>query len=258
MDEYSGNWEAVFFIELATGFGTKINKDAFASLAWQIPYRALCKSRANLLSLEALLMGMGGILERSATTDPYLIDLRREFEYLSQKFDLKPLLKDRLHFFKLRPMNFPTIRLSQLAGLFHHNPDLMTQCIATESLAELHQLLRVGTSMYWETHYTFTNVSPFRLKRTSTSFINTIVINVVLPVKYAFLRSRGEDAWEQLMCVIEQIPPERNSITQRFGEIGIRAHSAKDTQALLQLHSFFCRPKRCLDCAIGHRLLGRK
>ena len=258
LDRTVGNWEAAFFVQLAMGFGTKINKKAFAALARQIPYHVICKSRSGIQTLEALFMGMGGLLRSNECADPYLIQLRREFEFLSQKFDLKPRIQERIHFFKLRPMNFPTIRLSQLAGLYHQHPRLLTRCIGTNSIGELHHLFQIAASTYWETHYTFGNPSPSRKKVTSHTFINTILINVVLPFKYAYWRSRGRDPWEEVMHLIRQLPAENNSIICRFRKLGILAPSAMDTQALLELHTFYCRSKRCLDCSIGHRLLGRK
>lgn len=254
----SGNWEAAFIIQLAGGFGTKINKMAFAALARQIPYRVLCKTRSKLRSLEALFMGMGGLLQRAQNTDPYLLGQRMEFEYLSQKFDLKPLTQERIHFFKLRPLNFPTIRLSQLSGLLHRSPDLLNQCITAQTIGELHKILRIRTSAYWETHYTFGNRASRKAKLTSTGFIDIVVINIVLPFKYAYLRSRGEDPWAEIMRLIEQIRPERNSIIDGFDKSGIRSLSAMDTQALLELYTSYCRSKRCLECAIGNQLLGRK
>jgi len=258
LDRTSGNWEAAFIIQLITGFGTKINKEAFAELAWQIPYRVLCKIRSNYQSLEALFMGMGRLLDIARTTDPYLMAQRMEYKYLRQKFDLKALNQERMHFFKLRPFNFPTIRLSQLAGLLHRSPDLFTQCIRSNSIGALYQILRMRTSPYWETHYTFGNTTSPRTKVTSRAFIESLLINVVIPFKYAYLRSRGKNPWMETMGLIEQIQPERNSIIDQFDELGISSASAMDTQALLELHTFYCRSKRCLECAIGHRLLGRK
>ena len=253
-----GNWEAAFFIQLASGFGTKINKAAFTALARQIPFRVLSRSRSNARSLEALLMGMGGILEGEQGVDPYLLDLRQEFQYLKHKFKLSPLTLERVHYFKLRPTNFPTLRLSQLAGLLHRNADLLTKCMEKKSLAEFHQLLRVRASSYWDTHYTFGNHSTPKPKVTSRTFINTLVVNTILPFKYAYLRSRGSDPWSVVLQLIQQIKPESNSIIRGYQEIGIEANSAMDSQALLELYGNYCQSKRCLECVIGHQLLGRK
>jgi len=203
-------------------------------------------------------MGIGGLIEYNQIIDPYLSDLRKEYGYLRQKFGIIPQMEDRVHFFKLRPSNFPTIRLSQLAGLLHTSPDLLAQCIGADTLGELHQLLRIETSSYWETHYTFGKLTQHKIKVTSHTFINMLLINTVLPFKYAYLRSRGKNPWMETMGLIEQIQPERNSIIDQFDELGISSASAMDTQALLELHTFYCRSKRCLECAIGHRLLGRK
>ena len=253
----AADWEAIFFVQLARGFGTKINKEGFEAMARQIPMRVIARSRSNRQSLEALFMGVGGLLDEARSIDPYMLDLRREFEYLKQKFDLQPMLRERLHFFKLRPLNFPTIRLSQLAELLHRPSLLSSLCIEKKSLGELHQLMRVGTSSYWETHYTFGKNSKSKIKLTSTAFINSLLINVILPFKYAYLRWSGGDPWAEVMEVIEQIPPEKNSIIRRFEKMDITVSSALDTQALLELYGRYCTSKRCLECAIGHRLLGR-
>ena len=257
LERTKGDWEAIFFLHLAMGFGTKINKQAFTAMAGQIPFRVLCKTRTNWKALEALLMGAAGLLDKSQNADPYLLELCEEFDYLKRKFELSIIRTERAHFFKLRPMNFPTVRLSQLAGLYHLRAGLMSQCIEVMDIGMLYKILRVGVSPYWETHYTFGKVSASKAKITSSSFLNALLINVILPFKYAYSRSMGQDPWSEIIQLIQQLPPEKNTIVTQFAALGVTAHSALETQSLLELHNYYCKSKRCLDCAIGHRLLGR-
>lgn len=255
--DLGGHWEAVFFILLAQGFGSRINKEPFRAMAMKIPYRVLCRVRGKPYSLEALFMGMAGLLEIGKASDPYQIALQKEFKYVCRKYNLDPFPQPRAHFYKLRPHNFPTIRLSQLAQLYYRLPDLLTECIRLNSATELYPLLRTAASTYWERHYIFGKSSTAKPKITTNAFMDTLLINVILPVKFAYARDKGDEGWEIVSHLFQQIRPERNSILRQYAHVGIGAASAMDSQALLELHSGYCMAKRCLECAIGHRLLGR-
>lgn len=248
------DWEAVLFCLLAKNFGLNTNGIAFMELAQNIPFSIIRKESADAINLEALFFGFSGLLD-GEKEDLYYKELQNRFGYLVLKYQLDFKRTTPLQFFKLRPDNFPNIRLSQLAHVFAKNHQLFTDCVSVKSLKEVSQLFDVATSEYWQTHYTFDKVSPKRVKKLSAKFIELVLINTIVPLQFAYFRSRDEEIQERLLAMMHEIKPEANAIIDKFKGLGISVTNAFETQSLLQLKNEYCNLKKCLSCAIGIQLL---
>mgnify|MGYP001817711785 CR=1 FL=1 len=208
--------------------------------------------------LEAILFGLTGLLHESDPLDSYHQSLRAEFDYLALKFNLKPAARTEVEYFKLRPMNFPTIRLSQFASFWCDAKNSFEALLSESRYGILEEILSVKASGYWDTHYIFGKESEMKPKKTSKTFIEGLVLNAILPLKFAYARYRGIDQNEKILSLVGSLKPENNSITRSYAKLGIKAASALESQALLQLYNRYCLKHRCLECSIGHFLLQDK
>lgn len=250
----NNNWEQTLFVLLAKNFGLHVNSDAFMSFANSFDFSILRKSSSSLKQLEALFMGQAGLLQGEVECEHYK-KLKEEYDYLKRKFKLISIGENQIQFFRLRPNNFPTIRLSQLANLYYTNQNLFSQIIDIKGVDSYYELLSVTTSEFWETHYTFKKQSKKRIKSLTKSFIDLLLINTIIPLKFVYLKSLGKSDITDLISLIEEIKPEKNSIISKFNDLKIETKSAFATQALLQLKNEYCNKQRCLDCIIGSDLL---
>lgn len=253
-----GNWEDAFFVTLARNFGFGLNGDAFETWARHIPLRAVDKHRNDLFQIEAIFFGQAGLLQEPQA-DPYYQRLQKEYAYLQHKFELTPIDPHRWRFLRLRPNNFPHVRIAQLACLYHHSYGLLSQVLEAESLAEVRTLLKGGTSDYWLTHYTFSAAAPSRPKTLSPTTLDLLLINTVVPFLYAYGKHKDNEA----LCArasrfLEELKPENNHIIRLWSECGLTAAHAGDSQALIQLKKNYCDRKKCLYCRIGYEYLKRK
>jgi hypothetical protein len=189
----------------------------------------------------------------------YLLLLQREYNFLRNKFSLKPLSKDIWRFLRLRPANFPHIRLAQLAALYHRSPMLFSKVLQIDSLPQFSDLIAVEPSAYWQTHYDFEESSNSRSKRLGNTALQVLLINAVVPVMFAFGRATSnEEACSRALSLLENTKPEDNRIVREWSEAGVPVLSAYDSQAILQLRNEYCDKKKCLYCRIGHRILSKK
>ena len=254
--DVNSDWEKVLFCMLLKSFGGTVNGEAFLQLGKQLDFSIIRKERSHALHLEALLLGQAGLLpKKSELTYPQ--ELAQNYSYLQQKYNLTTSSL-KIHFTGLRPQGFPTIRLSQLAQLYEAHEGLFSQLIEANTPTAMKQLFSVGVSAFWETHYTFSKSSKKVKKPISASLVTLIWINVVIPLKYAYYQYLGKDMSESLIAEIRSVPPESNNIISQFGLLGASVLTAFDTQALLQQYKHYCQHKRCLNCAIGISILGRK
>ncbi|WP_298519271.1 DUF2851 family protein [uncultured Kordia sp.] len=249
------DWEAVLFRLLAKGFGLKLNSDVFFEAACSVDFGVIRKLSSKRGSLEAFLFGIFGLLSQEASQEKYYEELQEEFKYLCHKFQYTKEVHIPLQFFRTRPANFPTIRASQLGTLYHQQSNLFSKIVATTSLEELYLLLQVETSTFWQTHYTFEKHSPKRIKKVSKKFIDVLLINSILPLKYCYEKYLGKPNIESLLTLLRTITPENNSIIQKFNTKNITIENALHTQALLELKKNYCDKQQCLECAIGNKLL---
>ena len=253
-----GNWEDAFFITLARNFGFGLNGDAFETWAHQLPFRAVDKHRNDLFQIEAIFFGQAGILEDS-DGDGYYLRLKKEYTYLQHKFGLIPMDASLWRFLRLRPANFPHIRIAQLACLYHRAYGLLSRIMETETLQGVRDILKGGTSEYWLTHYTFGGSSPSRPKALSNTSLDLLIINTVVTFLYAYGLHKGN----RVLCAragsfLEELKAENNYITRMWEQCGMKASNAADSQALIQLKKEYCDKKKCLYCRIGYEYLKRK
>jgi len=254
LNSTNNNWEVVLFMLLAKNFGLKINSEAFYNFAASFDFSIVRKVSYNQLQLEALFFGQAGLLSQEYES-VYYEKLKSEYEYLKLKFQLNSISKGQVQFFRLRPNNFPTIRLSQLASLYHLHQNLFSKLMELKTIEDFYNLLTISTSDFWETHYTFEKESKKSIKKLSKSFIDLILVNTIVPLKFMYLKSLDKDDLTSVLSIVENIKPEKNTIISKFEACKIKSKSAFETQALLQLKKEYCNKQLCLQCAFGKQLL---
>ncbi|WDF64419.1 DUF2851 family protein [Flavobacterium sp. KACC 22763] len=254
LEETNQDWEAVLFCLLAKNFGLNTNGNSFLQISKAIPFSVIRKESFEVENLEALLFGTSGLLE-TEKEDVYYKDLKFRYFYLLHKYQIEKTYVDPLQFFKLRPDNFPTIRLSQLASLYHKHQNLFSKIIDLKSVNEVYRLLDISASLYWQNHYQFDKESPKKSKILSKSFIDLVIINTIIPLQFAYSNIRGESIAEDLIDFINEVASEKNTIIDKFNSFGIKSQSAFESQSLLELKNEYCERKACLQCALGLELL---
>ncbi|HEY9220097.1 MAG TPA: DUF2851 family protein [Lutibacter sp.] len=254
VNKLNNNWEAALFVLLAKNFGLKINSEAFMNFANSFDFSIVRKVSSNLVQLEALFFGQAGLLSNNYGSE-YFENLKREYNFLKVKFQLTPISNGQIQFFRLRPNNFPTIRLSQLAMVYHSHQNLFSKIIEMEAIKEFYGLFDLATSNYWETHYIFESTSKKSIKKITKPFIDLLLINTIIPLKFLYLKSLGKNNISSVLTIIANIKPEKNEIISKFNELNIKSKTAFETQALLQLKNEYCSKQLCLSCAVGKELL---
>ena len=264
---FEGSWEAAFFATMARSFGFGVNSEAFEQWAERLPLMQIAHHRDDPFQVEAMFMGMAGLLDEAQMTpatreaalaDPYFLSLKREFGYLSRKFRLEPMARQAWRFLRLRPQNFPYIRMSQLAQLYCSRRAGLAEITACESVKQLHTVLQTSVSDYWRTHYTFGKESSLNEKRLSTASLNLLAINAAVPMLHAWGCYRDDERLVQrALDWLEQLPAEDNTYIRLWKECGVEARNAADTQALIQLQHRYCERKDCLRCRFGYYSLKR-
>ena len=264
----NGSWEDAYFVTLARNYGFGINGEVFEQWAYNIPLNAVAHHRDDLFQIEAIFMGQAGLLEldsipeyyqKDALNDGYFAKLRNEYQYLAHKFSMKPIDFKLWRFLRLRPQNFPHIRISQLANLYYQQKAGLSQLIECETLDELKQVLKSQVTPYWETHYTFGSTSPKNEKHLSYGSINLLMINTAIPMLFAY----GRHTTKEVLCdrafdFLEQLKAENNHIIRMWQQVGLPVKTAGDSQALIQLKKEYCDKKECLRCRFGYEYLRRK
>jgi hypothetical protein len=230
------------------------NGEIFLKIAQSIPFSIVRKESFEVENLEALLFGTAGLLD-AEKEDNYFKDLKFRYFYLLHKYQIEKKLVEPVQFFKHRPDNFPTIRLSQLANLYHSRQNLFTTISSSNSVKSIYEAFDVLTSDYWGNHYQFDKESPKKKKKLTQSFIDLIIINTIIPIQFAYAKSQGKEISEELIQLIKEVAPEKNVVLDKFSSFGIKSKNAFETQSLLQLKNEYCNKGRCLDCAIGMELL---
>ncbi len=253
LEQSNNDWENVLFKLLLRSFGLKVNGDSFLAISNTIDFSIIRKEQDNLNAMEALLFGMAGLLNTS-TEGTYVTYLKEEFTYLKAKYTLVPMVTS-VQFFRLRPNNFPTIRLSQLANLYHQQKSLFSKLISFENLEDIYDLFDIAASEFWDTHYTFETISKCRKKRLSKSFMNLLLINTIIPLKFMYQHHIGTPNNELILDLMNEICSEKNGIITEFLKLNIQSDSAAKSQGLLQLKNGYCDKQRCLRCVIGKNLL---
>ncbi|MDQ1164476.1 DUF2851 family protein [Flavobacterium sp. SORGH_AS_0622] len=254
LEQTNQDWEAVLFCLLAKNFGLNTNGTSFLQISKAIPFSIIRKESFEIENLEALLFGTAGLLD-SEKEDVYYKDLKFRYFYLLHKYQLEKTFIEPVQFFKLRPDNFPTIRLSQLGGLYHKHQNLFSKIIELKSLKNVYELLNVSVSPYWQDHYQFDKESPKKAKIVSKSFLDLIVINTIIPIQFAYSNIMGESIAEDLIDFMNEVASEKNAIIDKFDSFGIKSKNAFESQTLLELKNEYCNKKACLKCGLGLELL---
>ena len=262
-----GSWEDAYFVTLARNYGFGINSDTFEQWAMNVPLKAVDHHRDDLFQIEAIFMGQAGLLElatvpkhyqQDALNDGYLAKLRNEYQYLAHKFSMKPMDAARWNFLRLRPQNFPHIRLSQLANLYYQRKAGLSQLVECKTVDQLKTLLSTHVTPYWETHYTFGSLSAKNEKHLSSGSLNLLMINTAIPMLFAVGRHRQkEELCDRAFDLLEQLKPENNHIIRMWQQCGLPVQSAGDSQALIQLKREYCDKRDCLRCRFGYEYLKR-
>ncbi len=252
----NNNWEEAFYISLARAFGFKINAEPFELLAKSLPSIILAKNKNNLFQLEALLFGQAGMLEDAKCEDDYFQSLKKEYKFLKSKYKLKAIEPHLWKFLRIRPVNFPTVRISQFAQLIHKSSHLFSKILECNSSKEIIEMFDLQASEYWNTHYTFGKTSKKNVKKFGKQATDNIIINTIVPTMFLYGKEKGnEKIKEKAIIFLENIKGEKNKITKKWEEVGLEVKNAYFSQSIIQLHNEYCLKKRCLDCRIGNKYL---
>jgi hypothetical protein len=253
--ENNQHWEQAFYVQLASNFGFKLNQTPFELIARNTSLNVLAKHKTNIHQLEALLFGQAGFLN-DTFTEAYPLMLQNEYAFLKKKYHLNEIPNHVWKLSRLRPVNFPTVRIAQFAALINHSSHLFSKIIATENANELIQLFKVSASPYWDTHYNFQSKASHLKKNIGNAAIENIVINTIVPFIFVYGKQyANESKCELALSLLENIHPEKNSIVELWSSLGVYAKNALQTQALIELKNNHCNAKLCLQCAIGHFLI---
>jgi hypothetical protein len=254
LNQNNFHWEETFWWLLAINFGIKVNSRAFEKIARTIPVSILAKHKNQIHQLEALLFGQAGLLEKDFTDD-YPQMLQKEYLFYKTKYKLQqPLI--HLFFLRMRPANFPTIRLAQLAMLINKSTHLFSKIKESVSIVEVKELLDVTANDYWHYHYVFDEDSAFKKKKLGKQMINNILINTVVPILFSYGLHRNEQQYkDKAIAWLEDISSEKNFITKGFEALKFSNKNSFDSQSYIQLKNEYCNNKRCLECSIGNSLL---
>jgi hypothetical protein len=257
LDKSNADWEETCYQMLCKNFGFKVNTEPFLQLAQSLPYKILMKQSDKLEQIEALIFGQAGFLNETVN-DAYYLLLKREYALLGKKYDLKDkqMNKAQWRFLRLRPANFPTIRLAQLATLLYHEKKFFSRIITLRSLNDLMMIFSAKPSAYWLHHYQFFKKQPKEIPALGKTSVENIVINSIVPMLVAYGKRKDDQACiDRAIALLQELSSEDNTILRTWEELGISSQSAFDSQGLIELHNSFCTRRRCLDCNIGFSLL---
>ncbi|WP_134091868.1 DUF2851 family protein [Olivibacter sp. XZL3] len=253
LTEKKNNWEEVTYILLARNFGFKVNAVPFEWLAKNTPHRLLAKYRFSRTSIEALIFGQAGMLEKERFYDDYPISLQKEYTHLRYQYNLTPLPTSIWKFLRMRPANFPTMRLAQFAAWCASEEHLFSKIITLTSVEQLRQLFReLPVNAYWRQHYVFDKVTKQHSTALGARSIDNVIINTVVTILVAYGKYVGKEMYlYRAIDLLDELTAEKNSTTNQFSELGLDVKTAADSQALLQLKQNYCDRYKCLDCGIG-------
>ena len=251
LKQAGGDWHTLLYWRLSANFGFKVNTAPFLFLAQSLPLKIIGK-HANLFQIEALIFGQSGLLAGSFS-DEYPQRLQQEYHFLQQKYSLKPIDPSLWKFLRLRPANFPTIRLAQFAALLHKSPQLFTAIGGLADVASLINALSVKASEYWNTHYRWDELQKrSTIKTLGADAMHNIIINTIAPMRFLYAHTHGQaDVAEASLNLLDTIPAEDNNIIRMWAGHGWNPAHAGGSQSMIQLYNTYCIRKRCLDCAVG-------
>lgn len=255
------DWEETAYQVLAKNFGFKLNAEPFIRLAQNLPLKVLSKHRDNLFQIEALLFGVAGFLTSIDVVDEYQSRLAKEFQFLAAKYQLqdKVLGLHEWKFLRLRPANFPTVRLAEFAKIIQENINLFSVMLHFENVENVYKILRVKQSAYWQEHYLFGKKANGKVAIIGESSVQNVIINTIVPLLVAYSQQKDEVLYlEKAIRFLEELPAEENNITKHWQMLDLPMKSAFDSQAGIEWFNVFCHHKKCLSCEVGISLLREK
>lgn len=259
LDKFNNSWDETFYVLLSRNFGFGLNSEVFQRLALSLPYFYIQKHSDSIFQVETLLFGQAGLLENDEIMDDYFLQLKKEYQFLRKKYTLNNLDGSLFKSLRVRPQGFPQVRIAQLATVLQQSKRLFSQILEKEDVNMLRLFFHINASEYWQTHYTFGKLSKEKTKFPGDASINTILINTVAPILFAYGKKNNIEKYcMRALAILEELKPERNSIITEFKKHGISASNAGDSQALIQLRRKYCDQRKCLYCKIGYQILSRK
>lgn len=257
LDSTHQDWEETLYILIARYFGAKVNAEPFERLAKSLPLSIISKNKDKLHSIEALLFGQAGMLQADYK-DEYFQNLKKEYNYLKHKYQLMSIDAVAWKFSKLRPVNFPTIRIAQFAYFLAHNHSFFAIIKEAQNASEIKNHIKSSASEYWDTHYKFEHESGHEKKLTGTDFVDIILVNAICPILYYYGKFHDDETYiDKAIHILEHLSPESNKITKMWKSYNLKSKTAFDSQALIQLKTHYCDTFQCLRCNIGHAILNQ-
>jgi len=252
----NNDWEESFFQAISKSFGGKVNGIPFELLAKSVPLKTLLKQQNNLFQIEAILFGQAGFLNKEIVEDEYFNSLKKEYEYLQKKYQLTGVREELFKFSRIRPYNFPTIKIALLSKLISSTHSLFSTVLECKSISDLYTLFTLEASEYWETHYTFGKPSKILKKSLGTASVQHLIINTIIPFLYVYSEKTNQIGVKE-KCIewFSELEPEENSITRKWEELRFENLNALTSQGLIELKNEKCNKHMCLDCRIGHKIL---
>ncbi len=250
----NNHWEEVFWWMLARNFGMKVNADIFESIAKSLSVNILAKHKNQIHQLEGLLLGQAGLLEHDFNEDyPQL--LKREYNFYQKKYQLKQV-SVKPFFLRMRPANFPTVRLAQLAMLINQSSHLFSKVKETDDVLAVKELLNVTANDYWHYHYRIDEATGYHPKQLGKQMTENIIINTAIPVLFAYGSSiKDESIKDKALQWLSELTPEINTITKKWTSRRVSNNNALESQGLLELKNNYCNLRRCLECSVGNIIL---
>ena len=255
LEQLKNDWETALYHDLAKSFGQRVNTWPFLRLSESIPLAVIRRHGNRPKEVEALFFGVAGLLPENST-EPYVQQLHSTYQFLKHKYQLIELPTTIWKFSRLRPANFPTVRIAQFVQLISRTDALFSKIMATLSIEELKHLFDIKAAPFWDTHYQFGKKSKKQVKRLGQAALHSIIINTVIPMMFTFGKyTQNEVLVERAISLLSLLPPEKNHLITNWSDIGINANSAYQSQALIHLRKVFCQHYQCLNCGIGGALL---
>lgn len=255
LEQNNSNWAQTFYLMLLRTMGGMDNKEAFTRLAQSVPYAVILRERLSPHNIEALLIGASGLLE-IYPHDEYILNLKRDFVYLSTKYSIEPMEASQWRLTKIYPNNHPILRLSQIATLLASTPHIMDRILECQSSDDAYSLFSTSTQPYWLTHFTPAKTSQAVSKRMGRTKTDLLAINLVVQMQFAYgAYTNSERLRQRALALLEELPAEKNSIVAQWNSYGKVSRTAYDSQALLQLAFEYCRHHRCEECPVGRRVI---
>ena len=254
--EQTGNdWEETLYRRMMSNFGFKVNDEPFLRLGRMLPFQLLLRHSNQVFQLEALLFGVAGFLQQPFS-DEYPLKLKKEFDFLQKKYELSQMNPEQWRFMRMRPSNFPTIRIAQMAALINKSQRVFSRITEANSIEEIKALFDVYASEYWDNHFQFERYTAGNRKHLGQDAVDLILINTIVQVLFAYgIYHTNETYKDKALMILETLDAENNEIIRKFSALGVNSTHALQSQALLHLRKNYCNPKRCLECRIGQLLI---